>query len=191
MNKPWEKKIPDTENQSLNPPIVVSDEVTKTLQEGADYANQMVQPGEQHFASHPSPEVVAGQPHDYLNMIVEWNYLNDQIKALKDKEMTLRTKLADFYFPTPKEGTNTTDLPDGWKLKGKFQYYRNIDKAALPAVLEKLPEGTEDKVINYKPELKLRDYKNLLEDHKKIFDEALVIKPGTPSLELVPPKEKK
>jgi hypothetical protein len=32
---------------------------------------------------------------------------------------------------------------------------------------------------------------DLLEDHKKIFDEALVIKPGTPSLELVPPKEPK
>lgn len=191
MNKPWEKKIPDTENQALNPPIVVSEEVTQILQEGADYANQMVKQVEEQFESHPSPEIVAGQPHDYLNMIVEWNYINDQIKALKDKEMALRTKLAGFYFPSPKEGTNTTDLPDGWKLKGKFQYYRNIDKAALPAVLEKLPEGTEDKVINYKPELKLRDYKNLLEDHKKIFDEALVIKPGTPSLELVPPKEPK
>ena len=93
-------------------------------------------------------------------------------------------------FTEPKEGVNRVDIANGWKLKADYKYYRNIDEAALPAILKQLPEGSADRLVKYKPELKVRDYKALTEEQRKIFDEALVIKPGTPSLSIESPKQK-
>lgn len=188
MTNPWEKKSPVIGHQHTE---AINTEVAEA---NLECSNQYVQQLEAQFEERDedtSQLTIAGHSHDVLNKVMEWYHINEQITALKAKEMVLRKELANHYFPDPTEGTNTQEMPDDWKLKATFKYNRNIDKAALPAVLEKLPEGTEDKVIDYKPSLKLRAYKALTETHKEIFDEALVIKPGTPTLELVPPKEKK
>ena len=118
----------------------------------------------------------------------EWVDAAGDLVSLKAKEALLRKELFDEFFPKPKEGTNTADLDNGWKVKGTYKLNRNIDKAALPAVLKLMEEGSEDTLINYKPELKAKAYKSLEAKAKKIFDEVLTTKPGTPTLELKAPK---
>lgn len=123
--------------------------------------------------------------------IQEWVDAANELNAARDKESQLRKEIFGEHFPDPKEGTNTVNLDNGWKLKAVHKLNRTLDKAALPAVLKEMEEGSEERLINYKPELKLKEYKALAEAQKQILNQAVTTKPGTPSLELVPPKETK
>ncbi len=126
-----------------------------------------------------------------LIKLAQWHELTQQLEQVKAKELKLRNELFGQFYPSPNEGTNTVDLPDDWKLKGVYKLNRNIDEAVLPITLSKMKEGAEDRLIKYKPELVLKNYRTLEEEQKKILESALIIKPGTPSMKLVPPKEKK
>lgn len=126
---------------------------------------------------------------DFEQRLWEWKQTADHLRALKDKEAKLRAQLFGFFFTEPTEGTNTIDLARGWKLKGIHKINRNIDEAALPATLEELGEGMEEKLITYKPQLNMREYKKLTDEQRQTLDHALIVKPGAPTLEIVPPKK--
>lgn len=109
------------------------------------------------------------------------------------EERQLRQEVFALAFPTPKEGTNNADLPEGWTLKGTLKIDRKIDEAVLPQVKEQLRAlgFNPDPVVKYKPELVTKDYKAMPEEIRKVFDTALTIKPALPTIELAPPKEPK
>ena len=119
-----------------------------------------------------------------------------QAKEVIEKEMGLRKRVADALFPTPKEGTNTAELGNGWKLKYLYKIDRKIDEATLAAIKEQLRERNvnPDQLIRMKPELATAAYKDLIKIDPQsalIFDQTLIIKPASPTLELVSPKETK
>jgi hypothetical protein len=116
----------------------------------------------------------------------------DAVKSIVQKEQQLRKEIFELFFPEPKEGTNTLELPEGWKLKGVFKLTRNIDEAALSTVTEHLREigVNADTLVQWKPSLKLATYKELTAEQRNLMDEAIVCKPGSPTVELVAPKEK-
>ncbi len=110
------------------------------------------------------------------------------------EERELRQQVFAAFFPTPGEGTNTAELNEGWKLQGKLKIDRKIDEAALVTVMQVIRDQHKfnpDPLIRNKPELVLKDYKALPDEIRKLFDTALTIKPALPTIELVPPKEKK
>lgn len=114
-------------------------------------------------------------------------------KPLVEAEQALRKEVAKLFFPDPTEGTNSTDLAQGWKLKLTHKIDRKVDEAALAAVKEELRklDINPDPLVRFKPELDTKAYKALKlvnEDATKIFDQALVIKESSPTLELVAPK---
>lgn len=126
-------------------------------------------------------------PRDEL--LNDWANVKAELAKVKQLEAELRSQVVEEFFPKHKEdGTETVELGNDWKLKSQFKLSRTIDKAALPAVLERLPEGIEDHLIRYKPELDARTYKKLSDEHRSIMDEAMTIKPSTPQVSLVPPK---
>lgn len=125
-----------------------------------------------------------------LQKLAEWTTATETLKKAKKREAKLRQEAFDLFFPDPEEGVNTAQLEAGYKLKGTHKINRNLDEAALPAVFEKLPEGTKDLLIKEKPNLILAAYKKLNKKNRNVFDMALTIKPGTPSMEIVAPKEK-
>lgn len=131
---------------------------------------------------------IAMSNSDINKLLQQWSDLNTQLKAVKDAELGLRKQLFAYFFPNPEEGTNTVDLGNGWKLKAGYKLNRSVDKAALMSVLKEMPEGSEDTLIDYKPSLKLSAYRKLDKDICLVFDEALITKPGTPTLDIVPPK---
>lgn len=131
-----------------------------------------------------------------MALLRDWNTAVAQVAACKPiitQEQELRKAVMAEFFPVPKEGVNSLDMGQGWTLKGIYKIDRKVDEAALPAVKEKLRElgVNADTLIKYKPEVAITIYKALPEQARLIFDTALTIKPGSPTLELIPPKEKK
>lgn len=133
-----------------------------------------------------------------LGKLQEWQtallYAMDA-KKLVEREQELRKEVFGMFFELPKEGVNAFDLANGWKLKGTYKLERKIDEAALPAIKEVLAklQVNSDVLIKWKPELAITEYKSLLilnPEAVKVFDQVLTTKPGSPTLELVPPKTK-
>lgn len=133
---------------------------------------------------------------EQIDVLTEWQNTVAQVVAFKptvEKEMTLRKKAMELFFPAAKEGVNSLALPGDWTLKGTAKMDRKIDEAALPAVKEKMieMEFNPDLLIRNEPVLNTKIYKTLSDELRKVFDHAIIMKPSSPSLELVPPKEKK
>ena len=124
-------------------------------------------------------------------LLAEWNAISTQLAYLKEREMALRLQIYAAMFQSPPEGTSTIDLATGWKLKAVTKVNRSIDIAALTAVRQRFAEiGVPfDPLIRWTPELSTKEYRALSEPTRAVFDECLIAKPGTPSLQLVPPKE--
>lgn len=122
--------------------------------------------------------------------IGRWNELQAKLASIKDEEMKLRKEIFEECFPTPVEGTATIDMPEGWALKGTYKLTRSIDEAALPAVLAELRKHkvSTDTIITYKPNLSLSNYRKLDPKWRRVLEQAMEIKPGAPTLELVAPK---
>lgn len=116
----------------------------------------------------------------------------DAVKSIVAKEQKLRKEIFELFFPEPNEGTNTLELPEGWKLKGVYKLTRNIDDSALSTVMGMLRDVgvNPDTLVQWKPSLKLATYKELTAEQRNLMDDAIICKPGSPTIELVAPKEK-
>lgn len=137
---------------------------------------------------------------EQIELINRWSLALEEAtkvaKPLIAAEQALRKEVIASLFPTPKEGTNHLELAQGWKLTLGYKVDRKIDEAALPAIRLALSDMgiSADTLVKMVPALELKAYKGLREvneDAAKVFEQALTIKPGSHTLELVPPKEPK
>lgn len=140
--------------------------------------------------------------------------LKAEAARAQEEERAIRKVVFDYFFPSPAEGTNTVEQPDGSKVKGVYPMDRKVDKAVLdvlrqlklrdlePADLERLHinpslyTGDEpvldvvrlnpDTVINWKPDLAAKVYKALTAEQRYVFDRCVTSKPGSISLEFIP-----
>lgn len=128
-----------------------------------------------------------------------WYKLKDELAKLKASESLMRSKLFKGYFPTPKEGTNTLDLDPlliaaglpsgGHVLKATYPIERKIDDAAVTTLAPVLAANliSVDKLIRRKPELDVKEYRTLTAEQTQLFDQCLIVKPGSAQLEIVLP----
>lgn len=119
-----------------------------------------------------------------------WYKAQKLLAKVKAQEILLRTKIFKGKFPTPREGTNSLDIGDGFYLKATHVINRSVDEAAFKASTEQFAEAgiPTDKIIKWKPELVTGTYRELTEEQRNLFDTALIIKDGTPGLEITQPK---
>ena len=134
--------------------------------------------------------------------ILAWEQAVKALAAAKDAEAALRKEvLAEAFAFDPealREGTENFELGNGYKLKAVFKISRNLnnENEAVDKVLSKIektgPEGVfiAERLVKWKPELSVSEYKKLPEKFKKLFDEVVTSKEAMPSLELVAPKSK-
>ena len=132
--------------------------------------------------------------------ILAWEAAVKALAAAKDAEAALRKEvLAEAFAFDPealREGTENFELGNGYKLKAVFKISRNLnnENEAVDKVLSKIektgPEGAfiAERLVKWKPELSVSEYKKLPEKFKKLFDEVVTSKEAMPSLELVAPK---
>lgn len=131
---------------------------------------------------------------DQMRLLEEWRQARAMVESVKPliaREQELRKKVFAAFCPSPREGTNTLELDGGWKLKLVYKLDRKIDEAALPSVAEQL-RGigiNVDTLVKWVPDLKTAVYRELTAEQRALFDQALIVKPATPVVELVPPKE--
>ncbi len=120
----------------------------------------------------------------------EWYRLAQELDHIKAAEMLLRKKVYATYFKAPAEGTNKTPLTAGWVLKAQCIINRKPDKALLATHKADFEAHgiPVDALIEYKPELKISEYRKLTDEQRKEFDAVLDIKEGSPQLEIVLPK---
>lgn len=131
-------------------------------------------------------------------LIVNWKKATLILAAAKVNEMILRNDIIKECFENHKEeGTENVELGNDYKLKAVFkQSYTFPDKVKLDEALSKIEETGEagklvaERLVRYKPELSVTEYKKLDSIYRKVIDEVLITKPSTPSLELVEPKVK-
>lgn len=134
--------------------------------------------------------------------ILAWEAAVKALAAAKDAEAALRREvLAEAFQFDPealREGTENFELGNGYKLKAVFKISRNLNNEndAVDKVLSKIEKaGAEgqfiaERLVKWKPELSVSEYKKLPEKFKKMIDEVVTSKEATPSLELVAPKSK-
>lgn len=134
--------------------------------------------------------------------ILAWEAAVKLLAAAKDAEAALRKEvLAEAFAFDPealREGSENFELGNGYKLKAVFKISRNLnnENEAVDKVLAKIektgPEGVfiAERLVKWKPELSVTEYKKLPEKFKKLFDEVVTSKEAMPALELVAPKSK-
>lgn len=150
-----------------------------------------------------APDKFAGWTRD--QMLLEWDRRKKALETAKADELEIRNAIAKREFPNPKQGTNTLELGNGYKLKmvAKTNYNLDKDNEKVEDAQERIEKlGNEgaflaDRLITWKPSLSLTEYKNLdptNPTHKKIkaiVDSVLTTSEATPSLEIAEPKGSK
>lgn len=133
-----------------------------------------------------APVVEAATQED-LN---EWWRIAQELDKLKPAEMQLRKKIYATYFQAPEEGTNKCPLTQGWVLKAQCVITRKVDKPLLTTNKAELEAAgiAVDSLVEWKPELKVSEYRKLSDEQRKLFDKCLDIKEGSPQLDIVLPK---
>jgi hypothetical protein len=138
-------------------------------------------------ASDKAPELPAAplMSPDMLGKLAEWRQISDWMEQAKAREMALRKELVSFLSPNGSEGSVKFQGP-GFVIAVTHKLTRSLDAAALESVMMQLPEDVRmGKLISYKPEFSTKVYRDLAPDHRKIFEQALVIKEGAPALEII------
>lgn len=133
--------------------------------------------------------------------LAKWDVVSKELVRLKVEEMELRNEVLHDYFDyegDDRQGTSTVSLGNNHKLKSAFNLYYRLEKnSETKEMLDKLakvqPDGmfVAQRLIKWKPELSVSEYKQLNAEMKAIVDEVLTTTPGTPSIKIMAPKVKK
>lgn len=126
-------------------------------------------------------------------LLADWEAARKEVPAavlIIAREQDLRKKVISTAFPEPTEGVNFTELANGWKLKATCPVTRTVDEAAFDLLRPRLAElgVMADSLVRTKLSLETKSYRNLTDATRALVDQALTIKPGSYTLELVPPK---
>lgn len=136
--------------------------------------------------------------------ILVWDNLKQVAKQIGEVESELRKEIVSANFDSAKqEGTETLQLGAGWSLKvsKSLTYKVTGDNDAVMGVEVDLPQWLEE-LFRWKSEVSTKAYKQLVQtvatnpadvaaaELLKRIDSLIEIKPGSPQLSLVPPKDK-
>lgn len=128
-------------------------------------------------------------------LIAEWESEKVLLERAKARELDLRKRIVEFAFSKDKlEGTERVSLGNGYEAKAvKHLNYSFTSVIALKHAIDMLMSSGEEgkfialRLIKWKAELIVSEYKLLSEQHRGIIDAVLVVKEGTPTLEIVKP----
>lgn len=100
------------------------------------------------------------------------------IAKAQERKQEIDEKLAAHFFPKPaEEGAIRLDA-EGYHVMLKPSVVRVFDLAALPVIEAKLTPEQKAALIDYKPSLKLKAYRDMPESVQKVLDNAIIKTPG-------------
>jgi hypothetical protein len=132
------------------------------------------------------------------SLLDRWLAAKNALKTAQELEKQLRTELVQAAF-TPsltEEGTRRAPIDAERDLKCVFKLNYTLAKAdEVKAVLDAIAKTNNEgafiapRLVNWKPDLAVSEYRELDAIYKAQIDKVLTIKPGSPTLEVVPPKK--
>ncbi len=142
------------------------------------------------------------------DLLMLWQKRKEAIETAKNDEMELRKYIVGRAFPQKTEGMNNKELGAGYVLKASVKYNYNLaDNDVVEATLEKLSNlgnsgnAIADRLVSWKPNFLLTEYRQLVEDKEKgskfaedalkVIGEMLTVTEAAPSLEIKEPKKGK
>jgi hypothetical protein len=122
-------------------------------------------------------------------LLANWCELKRVSALYKEQESEARAAVVKAFFGTLGEETKEL-LTSGVLLTATGKINRRIDEAALDAVMKEMPTNFQraGALIDWKPVLVTKGYKLLTKQHRKVFEQALILTPGTPTLDITPVK---
>lgn len=128
---------------------------------------------------------------EQLHLLQSWNESKLALKQWQEKESALRLEVVKTIFNASDDGTQTREMPNGWKVKvtNKLDYNLDNKEGEVVALCAQIGDDWAKRLIRWTPELAVGAYKKLDVETQKIFDGCLTIKPAKPTVELVPPKQ--
>lgn len=131
--------------------------------------------------------------HPYYVLLRQWQDVSQAVKELTQQERALREQLFAGTFPSPEEGVNKYELPDGRVVKGTYKLTRKLDVEKLEAAVNDTSVSAEvaQKVVRIKYELDLKAFKDLPDIARNALEVQQIVTtaPALPTLEIVNPKE--
>ena len=135
-------------------------------------------------------------------LLTLWQDSKTTLNEAQANEVLLRKAVVDFATDPKKEkGTVNVELGNGWLMKAvkkiNISFKKNAegktDRAAIDRALAAIEkeEGNDvvtERLIKWTPALSESEYKTLSPKYQKLIDAVLIRTPGTPTLEIVPPK---
>lgn len=130
-------------------------------------------------------------------VLADWNNAKAELKKAQARENELRNQVIGLFSEKVNDatatGTENCEAPGGVvKIVRKMNYSFTADNDGIDTVLDKIEKSVEggniiaERLVKWKPELSLTEYKLLSPAHKKLIDGVLSSKPATPSVEFVP-----
>ncbi len=137
-------------------------------------------------------------------VLLAWQRSQHDLKIAKENEMEWRRYVIKRAFPEAKEGTNTTELGNGYALKAVVKYnYKLLPNEVVEHCLERISKiGNQgsfiaDRLVSWTPNFLLTEYRSLQEEDTeeaksilKIVNEMLIINEAAPTLEIKEPRKK-
>lgn len=114
-----------------------------------------------------------------MELLEQYNVAVSRLAIAKRAEMDLRLKVAKL-FEDKSAGTRGIEI-DGILVKATFKDNITVDRNALDEIIDDL-SSEEIACLDFKPNIKLREFKQL--EDSGLLEEALVIKPATPSIKV-------
>jgi hypothetical protein len=131
-----------------------------------------------------------------LDLYALWSKTQGLAATFKQKEAELRTEIVKRSFAESPNGTTNVNLPKGFVLKCVKKVNYNVDQKEVTAALNEIQKlGNEGqfiagRLIKWKAELSLTEYKLAPANVKSVIDRVITIVPAMPTLEIVEPKKK-
>ena len=122
------------------------------------------------------------------DLVLRWERAKSALDAAKKLESELREEIVSAHFQQNSPGTHHFDTPDGRDLVCVKKLNYKLDKATTAQAQTEIAAiiGNElaGRLVNWKPDLALKEYGQLPDAARAIIDCALTITPATPTLEL-------
>ena len=124
-------------------------------------------------------------------LVSDWQHADMLLKASKAAEYQLRLEIArDLFDAKVESGTENLDLGAGYTLKCTKKLNYSLDAKRVESVLDQLSSPIlADRLVSWKPDLRVSEYKQLPDDDRTLVDTVLTIKQATPAVQLVEPKQ--
>jgi hypothetical protein len=132
-------------------------------------------------------------------LFAQWNTQAAIAKAAVEAERNLRAQVIEAYsdaqaFPEFASGTESVDIGEGFDLKILHSLDYKLDNAndceRLDKVLDQIEKSMEggaiiaERLVKWKPELSVSEYKLLAPAQKAMIDTVLTIKPASKSVKV-------